>query len=95
MHVHVESIGLPALSALWGGRIELFIRENTIYGLIDALAREYGDRARKILLDRDGKLDPEILVMVNESEVVGRKAAEECRLAEGDSIKFILMVGGG
>jgi sulfur carrier protein ThiS len=48
-----------------------------------------------ILLDKGGMLDPEIVVVVNEREVIGRKDLMAYQLSEGDEVKFILMAGGG
>jgi sulfur carrier protein ThiS len=95
LQVQVESFGLPALSAICGERLKLSIREGTLQGVLDALARAFGAQVTNILLDKGGMLDPEIVVVVNEREVIGRKDLMAYQLSEGDEVKFILMAGGG
>lgn len=95
MRIQVEVFGLPALTALCGEKGEIETTSNTFEGLVEALACKFGERVREILLDVYGRVDPEILVVVNNSDVLGPKSVGALRLAEGDHIKLIMMVGGG
>jgi hypothetical protein len=95
MQVFIEFFGLPALAVRRPGCSALSLEQNTLAALIERLSQELGDSAGKLLLGEDGNLDPEILILVNDREVTGSGAFSLLRLAEGDHIKFILMVGGG
>jgi sulfur carrier protein ThiS len=54
-----------------------------------------GQPARKILLDQTGQLDLSIQVMVNDEGFLPRSEYSQRILQDGDSVKFMLLVGGG
>jgi sulfur carrier protein ThiS len=49
----------------------------------------------KILLDQSGQLDMAIQVMVNDEGFLPRSQYSQRMLKDGDSVKFMLLVGGG
>lgn len=95
MRVQVEMFGLAALTALCGERVEIDTPSATLEGLVETLAGKFGPRVREILLDVYGRVDSEILIVVNNGAVLGPRAVAAFRLADGDQIKLIMMVGGG
>ena len=54
-----------------------------------------GRPAGKILLDQEGQLDMAIQVMVNDEGFLPRNEYSQRILKDGDSVKFMLLVGGG
>jgi sulfur carrier protein ThiS len=46
-------------------------------------------------LDREGRLDGSVQVMVNEEGFVPRSRFSDLRLAEGDRVRFLLLACGG
>jgi len=47
------------------------------------------------LLDREGRLDMTIQVMINDEGFLPRNEYSERILKDGDLVKFMLLVGGG
>jgi sulfur carrier protein ThiS len=95
LKIQVESIGLPTLSKLIGKKSQLDMPDGTVADLVAHIADRNGPAARKILLDRSGCLDLAIQVMVNEEGFLPRDEYSRRVLKDGDSVKFMLLVGGG
>lgn len=95
MKTQVESLGLPTLSGLIGKKAQIEWPGGTVADLIEHIVKKKGHRAKQILLDRDGRLDLTIQVMVNDEGFVPRDAFSQRRLTEGDQVKFLLLAGGG
>ena len=95
MKITVESIGLPNLTAVIGKKTELEFQGGTVSDLVDQLAGRFGAGDRKTLLDREGRLDPTIQVMVNEEGFLAREEFSQRALQDGDRIRFMLLVDGG
>ena len=95
MKITVESIGLPNLGAVIGKKTELEFQGGTVSDLVDQLAGRFGAGDRKTLLDREGRLDPTIQVMVNEEGFLAREGYSKRALQDGDRIRFVLLVDGG
>ena len=95
MKIQVESLGLPTLSKLIGKKTELEITDGTVADLIAHIVSRSGKEARKILLDHTGELDMTIQVMVNDEGFVPRNELSKRTLEDGDSVKIMLLVGGG
>ncbi len=49
----------------------------------------------RILLDSDGQLDLTIQVMINDEGFLARNEYARRELREGDTVRFMLLVGGG
>lgn len=69
--------------------------KETVADLIALILKKHGQKARKILLDPEGKLDLTIQLMINEEGFVPREEYSRRSLKEGDQVKFMLLVGGG
>jgi sulfur carrier protein ThiS len=69
--------------------------EGTVADLIARIMDQKGRAARKILLDQTGQLDLTIQVMVNDESFLPRNEYSRRILKDGDSVKFMLLVGGG
>jgi sulfur carrier protein ThiS len=95
LKIQVESLGLPTLSKLIGKKTELEMADGTVADLIAHIVSRSGKEARKILLDHTGELDMTIQVMLNEEGFVPRHELSQRALKDGDTVKIMLLVGGG
>ena len=78
-----------------GKTADIVLDGTTVADLIDQIMKRQGTRARQILLDNDGLLDLTIQVMVNDEGFLPRDRFSQRSLKDGDSVKFVLLVGGG
>ena len=69
--------------------------DGTVADVISHIVDRIGQPARKILLDPSGHLDLSIQVMVNDEGFLPRNKYTQRILKDGDSVKFMLLVGGG
>jgi sulfur carrier protein ThiS len=95
LKIQVESLGLPTLSKLIGKKSQLEMADGTLADLVARILDRHGRQARKILLDQEGHLDLSIQVMVNDEGFLPRSEYSQRILKDGDSVKFMLLVGGG
>jgi hypothetical protein len=95
MKIRVESIGLPTLADVIGKQAEIEFPGGTVAELIVLIAGRFGPRARRVLLDRCGNLDVTVQVMINEEGFLRGEELAARRLADGDRVRFMLLVGGG
>lgn len=95
MKITVESLGLPTLAAVIGKKAELDVKGGTVADLVAQLVGRFGPKARRLLLDGEGRLDPTIQVMVNDEGFISREDLPRRELKDGDRIRFMLLVGGG
>ena len=95
MKIQVESLGLPTLSKLIGKKSEIEMADGTVADLITHIVSRSGREAQKILLDQSGQLDMTIQVMLNDEGFVPRNELSQRALKDGDSVKIMLLVGGG
>ena len=95
MKIQIESLGLPTLSKLIGKKSQLEMADGTVADVISHIVGRIGQPAGKILLDQSGHLDLSIQVMVNDEGFLPRNEYSQRILKDGDSVKFMLLVGGG
>ena len=95
MKITLEFLGLPTLSSIIGKTKELEIPGETVSDLIAFLVKRYGFKVTQILLDSKGNLDNTIQVMVNETGFLPRESLSEKTLQNGDTVRFLLLAGGG
>jgi sulfur carrier protein ThiS len=95
LKIQVESLGLPTLSKLIGKKTQLEMADGTVADLVARILDRHGRQACKILLDQEGQLDMTIQVMVNDEGFLPRSEYSQRILKNGDSVKFMLLVGGG
>ena len=95
MKIQIESLGLPTLSKLIGKTSQVDMADGTVADIVSHIVTRMGQPARKILLDRKGRLDLSIQVMVNDESFLPRDEYSRRVLKDGDSVKFMLLVGGG
>ena len=67
----------------------------TISDLTSHLVRRFGPTVRQMLLDSEGQLDPTIQVMINDDGFVPRRQFSEKTIKENDTVRFMLLAGGG
>ncbi len=95
MKIKVELLGLPALAKLLGKKSEIDLPGETVADLIAFLAQRCGRQGQNIFLDKDGKLDPAIQVLLNEKGVINRDRFSNQRLKDGDKVVFMILMEGG
>ena len=95
MKIQIESLGLPTLSKLIGKKSQLEMSQGTLADLVARIVSRHGGQAGKILLDPEGRLDLAIQVMVNDEGFLPRNEYSQRVLKDGDTVKFMLLVGGG
>jgi sulfur carrier protein ThiS len=95
LKIQVESIGLPTLSKLIGRKSQLEMADGTVADLVSHIVDRNGSSARRILLDKTGRLDLAIQVMINDEGFLPRDEYSRRILKDGDAVKFMLLVGGG
>lgn len=95
LKIFVESIGLPALSAVLGKKTQIDLEGASLGDLVDQITRRFGREARQVLLDRAGKLDLTVQVMVNDEGFISRDDLPGKLLKDGDRVRFMLLVCGG
>ena len=95
MKIQIDSLGLPTLSKLIGKKSQLEMADGTLADLVACIADRHRRQAGKILLDQEGQLDMAIQVMINDEGFLPRSEYSQRILKDGDSVKFMLLVGGG
>jgi len=95
LKIQIESIGLPTLAKLIGKKSQLEMADGTLADLVARIVDRHRRQAGRILLDQDGQLDMAIQVMVNDEGFLPRSEYTQRILKDGDSVKFMLLVGGG
>ena len=95
MKIELESLGLPTLSKLIGKTSQVDMADGTLADVVSHIVNRSGQAARKILLDKEGRLDISIQVMVNDEGFLPRDDYAQRVLKDGDKVKFMLLVGGG
>ncbi len=95
MKIQIESLGLPTLSKLIGKKSQLEMADGTLADLVARIVDRHRRQAGKILLDQEGQLDMAIQVMINDEGFLPRSEYSQRFLTDGDSVKFMLLVGGG
>ena len=95
MKIQVESLGLPTLSKIIGKKSRFEMADGTVADLVAHIVAQTGRSTSKILLDPAGQLDLAIQVMVNDEGFLSRDEYSRRILKDGDSVKFMLLVGGG
>jgi sulfur carrier protein ThiS len=93
--IHFESLGLPTLAGLIGKKTVVELDGTTVVDLINQIVNEHGQEVCSILLDQSNQLDHTIQVMVNNEGITQRKDYASRVLEDGDSVKFLLLAGGG
>ena len=95
MKIIVESIGLPALSAVLGKKTQIDLEGASLGDLVDQITRQFGPEARQVLLNRDGKLDLTVKVMVNDEGFISHDDLPGMLLKHGDRVRFMVLLSGG
>jgi sulfur carrier protein ThiS len=95
LKVQIESLGLPTLSKVIGRKTQWEMADGTVADLVRNIVDRHGRKMHKILLDQAGELDLAIQVMVNDEGFVPRSEFSKRLLKDGDSVKFMMLVGGG
>jgi len=95
LKIQIESLGLPTLSKVIGRKTQWEMQGGTVADLVKDIVSRHGRKMHKILLDQTGELDLAIQVMLNDEGFLPREEFSKRPLKDGDSVKFMLLVGGG
>ena len=95
VRIRIETLGLPAMAAVIGRRAEIELRGRTVADLVTEIIGRFGPAARRFVLDADGGLERSIQIMVNDEGVLSRDELPRRFLADGDRVRFMLLVCGG
>lgn len=95
MRVYLKMIGFPELTKHLGGKeLVLEVEEGSLSRVIEELRRLHGSVVDRELLDRTGRLDQSIQVLLNDREWISTEQ-DPHPLKDGDRLTFLLMVAGG
>jgi hypothetical protein len=95
MRIRIETLGLPTLAEAIGRRAEVELAGSTVADLVDEIIGRFTPEARRVLVDPDGGLERSIQIMVNEEGFLSRDELSQRRLADGERVRFMLLVCGG
>jgi len=95
MKITIEFLGLPKLSERVGKKREIDMQGRTVMDLVVQLGRQFGDGVKMTLLDTQGRLNPEIQVLLEDEGFLPRASLAQKPLKDGDTVKFLLLAGGG
>jgi len=95
VRIQIETLGLPALAAVIGRQAEIELRGCTVADLVAEILDRFSPDARRFVLDADGGLERSIQIMVNDEGVLSRDELPRRVLADGDRVRFMLLVCGG
>ena len=95
MNIHLEIRLLPMLHKVIGKEeIDFEFAGRSIKELIEALSKTFGRKAKDALMTEQGEFDTMIQIALNrKSWITGDKL--ETPLNEGDTVTFMLLIGGG
>ena len=88
MKVNIEIAGLPLYKTFGKSKkIEFEFPGKTLRELIDALVKKFGFDVKKFLLDKNGDVDIEIRVLLNEVTYLSENRMQTS-LSDGDTLLF-------
>ena len=88
MKVNIEIAGLPLYKTFGKSKkIEFEFPGKTFRELIDALVKKFGFDVKKFLLDKNGDVDIEIRVLLNEVTYLSENRMQTS-LSDGDTLLF-------
>jgi len=95
MKINVEFLGLPMVSDIVREKkLELEIFGETVRDAIDELIKRYGKKVGQAFYDAQGNFDPMIQIALNGKSFIPSDK-HNTPLNEGDSLIFMLLLGGG
>jgi molybdopterin converting factor small subunit len=92
MRVEVEFLGFH--HALDQTEVNLEFTGNSVSDVIGELSKKI-KKFREAILKEDGRIDEEVLVILNNDMQLDREALHATEVNQGDTITFMLMAGGG
>lgn len=91
MRIRVEFLGFHF--AFEQRELELEFKGNTISDLIKELSKT--KKFKEAVLKEDGRIDEEVLIILNGEIQLERENVDVIELKHGDTVTFMLMAGGG
>uniref|UniRef100_A0A7C4W140 MoaD/ThiS family protein n=1 Tax=Desulfatirhabdium butyrativorans TaxID=340467 RepID=A0A7C4W140_9BACT len=96
MQITIEFLGLTSLSKALGKSILAELTDNSsVSDMIRWLVARHGKKTSDSLLDSTGQVDDTIQVIVNDEGFLRRDLWPDRLLKNGDTVKLMLLVGGG
>ncbi|MEW6258477.1 MAG: MoaD/ThiS family protein [Thermodesulfobacteriota bacterium] len=96
MRITIEFLGLTSLSKALGKSISADLADDSrVADMVRWLVARYGKKAADALLDADGRMDDTIQVILNDEGFLKRDVWQDRPLKDGDTVKLMLLVGGG
>lgn len=96
MQITIEFLGLTSLSKALGKSIcAKLADESSVSDMIRWLVARHGKKAADALLDPTGQVDDTIQVIINDEGFLMRDLWPDRLLKDGDTVKLMLLVGGG
>ena len=95
VRVRLKLVGLPDLATRLGGNeLSVGFGGSTVGALLQWLQKTHADPAQTRLIDRDGRLDPDVILFRNDRELIPRDALGY-ELMDGDHLTLVVVVAGG
>jgi molybdopterin converting factor small subunit len=95
MSIAIEFLSLPNVARMVGAKtITIDFAGQTVEQLISEVARKYGSKVERFLLDENGQLDMMLKVLRNSDEWI-RSDQMQKPLEDGDHITIMLLAAGG
>ncbi len=96
MRITIEFLGLTSLSKALGKSIAAELPNGTrVSDMIRWLVSRHGKKAVDALLDASGEVDDTIQVIINDEGFLKHDLWQDRLLKDGDTVKLMLLVGGG
>jgi len=95
MKINIEFLGLLEVSDIIGKKkLQVDISGGTVKDAINELIKLYGKKVRDAFYDKDGNFDLMIQIALNGNSFI-HPDQHDTPLNEGDSLVFMLLLGGG
>jgi molybdopterin converting factor small subunit len=93
--INLEFVGFPTVPDLVGkNKLELHISGTTVKDVMDELVKRYGRKVRETFYDREGNFDLMVQIALNGKSIIPPQK-HNISLNEGDTLVFMLLLGGG
>jgi hypothetical protein len=98
VRIHIEILGLPALSQAVGKRefhVDIPGETVTVRRVLDHLVGQFGASVRETLCDAKNSLNPMIQIALNGEKFISSDRLDTSSLDEDDTLTFMLLMAGG
>lgn len=91
MKIHLRIEGLPLLYKSLNKKkaLDFSFPGSTLRDFINSLAQKYGTGVKKAVLDKNGEIDMELRVVINQSKYLSYGERMEALLNDGDTLHLM------